>query len=214
MSGGMDDLRREYGGPALDEAEAGGDPFELFGRWFAATVAAGIDLANGMVLATATPDGIPSARVVLLKGWDPSGFVFFTDYGSRKGGELEANPSAALLFWWPPMARQIRIEGRASRIEPAESDAYFATRPRESNLSAMASEQSRPIESRAALDERFDKWERAWHGHELVRPDGWGGIRIAAERFEFWQGRPSRLHDRLVYRLNPDRTWTRERLCP
>jgi pyridoxamine 5'-phosphate oxidase len=166
------------------------------------------------VLATATPDGQPSTRVVLLKGWDRSGFVFFTDYGSRKASELAANPSASLLFWWTAMARQIRIEGRASRVEATESDAYFATRPRESNLSAMASEQSRPIDSRAALDERFAQWERAWHGHELVRPEGWGGFRLVAERFEFWQGQPSRLHDRLVYRLNPDRSWTRERLCP
>ncbi len=210
----MDHLRREYGGPSLEEAEAGGDPFELFGQWFEAAVAAQIELANGIVLATATPDGQPSSRVVLLKGWDQSGFVFFTDYGSRKGSELEQNPAAALLLWWPPLARQIRIEGRASRIDGAESDAYFATRPRESNLSAMASEQSRPIESREALDERYAQWERAWHGHELTRPDGWGGYRVAPERFEFWQGRPSRLHDRLVYRLNPDRTWTRERLCP
>ena len=210
----MDDLRREYRGPALDEAEAGDDPFDLFGRWFAAAVALPIELANGVVLATAMPDGRPSARVVLLKAWDRSGFVFYTDYGSRKAEELAANPSAALLFWWPPMSRQIRIEGIAGRIDGAESDAYFATRPRESNLSAMASEQSRPIASRAALDERYAQWERAWHGHQLVRPDGWGGMRITPERFEFWQGRESRLHDRLVYRLNPDRTWTRERLCP
>lgn len=214
MSGAIDELRIDYRGGPLEEAEAGDDPFDLFGRWFAGAVASGIPLANAMVLATAALDGQPSARMVLLKGWDRSGFVFFTDYGSRKGGELEVNPAAALLFWWPPMARQIRIEGRASRIDAAESDDYFATRPRESNLSAMASEQSRPIESRAALDERYDQWERAWHGHELVRPEGWGGIRLAAERFEFWQGRPSRLHDRLAYRLNPDRTWTRERLCP
>jgi pyridoxamine 5'-phosphate oxidase len=210
----MDDLRREYRGPALDEAEAGDDPFELFGRWFAAAVALPIELANGVSLATATPDGRPSARIVLLKAWDRSGFVFYTDYGSRKAAELSANPAAALLFWWPAMSRQIRIEGAASRVDGAESDAYFATRPRESNLSAMASEQSRPIASRVALDERYAQWERAWHGHELVRPEGWGGMRITPERFEFWQGRESRLHDRLVYRLNPDRTWTRERLCP
>jgi len=210
----MDDLRREYRGPALDEAEAGDDPFELFGRWFAAAVALPIELANGVALSTATPDGRPSARMVLLKAWDRSGFVFFTDYGSRKAEELAANPAAALLFWWPPMARQIRIEGNASRVDGAESDAYFATRPRESNLSAMASEQSRPIASRVALDERYAQWERAWHGHELVRPEGWGGMRITPERFEFWQGRESRLHDRLLYRLNSDRTWTRERLCP
>ena len=210
----MDDLRRDYRGTPLDEAEAGDDPFELFRRWFDEAVAAGIDLANGMVLATATPDGRPSSRVVLLKSWDSSGFVFFTDYGSRKGRELAANEAAALLFWWPPMARQIRIEGNATTLYGPESDAYFASRPRASNLSAMASEQSRPIASRVALDERLAQWERAWHGHELVRPPGWGGVRIAAETFEFWQGRPDRLHDRLVYRLNADRSWTRERLCP
>ncbi len=210
----MDDLRREYGGPALDEADAGDDPFDLFGRWFAAAVALPVELANGVTLATATPDGRPSARVVLLKAWDRSGFVFFTDYGSRKAEELAANPAATLLFWWPAMARQIRIEGSAGRVDGAESDAYFATRPRESNLSAMASEQSRPVASRAALDERYAQWERAWHGHELVRPEGWGGMRITPDRFEFWQGRVNRLHDRLVYRLNSDRAWTRERLFP
>lgn len=210
----MDHLRRDYHGPGLDEAEAGGDPFDLFGRWFAEAVAAPIDLANGVVLATAGAGGRPSARVVLLKGWDRSGFVFFTDYGSRKAEELEGNPAAALLFWWPPLHRQVRIEGRAARVADAESDAYFASRPRESNLSAMASQQSRPIASRAALEERVDEWERAWHGHELVRPPGWGGFRVAADTFEFWQGRTSRLHDRLVYRLAADGTWTRERLCP
>ncbi|HEU5058093.1 MAG TPA: pyridoxamine 5'-phosphate oxidase [Kofleriaceae bacterium] len=210
----MDELRRDYRGVPLDEAEAGDDPFELFGRWFEAAVAFPIELANGMVLATAGAGGAPAARVVLLKGWDRSGFVFFTHHGSRKGTELEANPAVALLFWWVPMARQIRIEGRASRIASAESDAYFASRPRDSNLSAMASEQSRPVAGRDALEERYAQWERAWHGHELVRPEGWGGYRVAAEQFEFWQGRPSRLHDRLVYRLNADLTWTRERLYP
>lgn len=210
----MEHLRRDYRGTALDEADAGDDPFELFGRWFDAAVEYPIELANGMVLATAAAGGEPSARVVLLKGWDRSGFVFFTDFASRKGSELAVNAAAALLFWWTPMARQIRIEGRASVIDPAESDAYFATRPRESNLSAMCSEQSRPIGSREALEERYAQWERAWHGHELVRPEGWGGYRVAPERFEFWQGRPDRLHDRLVFRLSADRSWTRERLCP
>jgi pyridoxamine 5'-phosphate oxidase len=210
----MDDLRREYRGPALEEAAAGNDPFELFKSWFEAAVAHPIELANGMVLSTATADGRPSSRVVLLKGWDRSGFVFFTDYGSRKGLELTANPHASLLFWWTPLARQVRIEGTATTLDGPESNAYFATRPRESNLSAMASEQSRPIASREALEEKLAQWERAWHGHELVRPPAWGGVRITPEVFEFWQGRPNRLHDRLVYRLNGDRSWTRERLCP
>lgn len=210
----MDELRREYGGPALDEAEAGNDPFDLFGRWFEAAIAHPIELANGMMLSTAAPDGRPSSRVVLLKGWDRSGFVFFTDYGSRKGVELTANPHAALLFWWTPLARQIRIEGTAATLDGPESNAYFASRPRDSNLSAMASKQSRPIASREALEEKLAQWERAWHGHELVRPPGWGGVRITPEVFEFWQGRPNRLHDRLVYRLKDDRGWTRERLYP
>ena len=210
----MDELRRDYRGPALDEAEAGADPFELFARWFEAAIAHPIELANGMILSTAAADGRPSSRVVLLKGWDRSGFVFFTDYGSRKGVELTANPHAALLFWWTALARQIRIEGTASTLDGPESDAYFASRPRDSNLSAMASKQSRLIDSREALEEKLAQWERAWHGHELVRPPGWGGVRIAPEVFEFWQGRPNRLHDRLVYRLKDDRSWTRERLCP
>lgn len=210
----LDELRRDYGGPPLDEAEAGGDPFDLFGRWFEAAIAHPIELANGMMLSTVAADGRPSSRVVLLKGWDRSGFVFFTDYGSRKGVELTGNPHAALLFWWTPLARQIRIEGTASTLDGPESDAYFASRPRDSNLSAMASKQSRPIASREALEEKLAQWERAWHGHELVRPPGWGGVRITPEVFEFWQGRANRLHDRLVYRLKSDRGWTRERLCP
>jgi pyridoxamine 5'-phosphate oxidase len=210
----FDDLRRDYGGTPLLEETAGDDPFVLFGRWFQDTIDEKIDLANGMVLATASPDGRPSARVVLLKSWDRDGFVFFTDYGSRKGEELAANPAAALLFWWPPLARQVRIEGGARGVSAIESNEYFDNRPRDANLSAMASEQSRPIESRAALDARVAECAHKWDGLDLVRPPGWGGYRIAPDRFEFWQGRPSRLHDRLVYRLNDDRVWTRERLCP
>ena len=213
----FEDLRREYSGRPLDEAEVGGDPFDLFGRWFTEAVDAGVELANGMVLATAGPGGQPSARVVLLKGWGPEGFVFFSNYQSRKGEELAANPAAALLFWWEPLHRQIRIEGRVARVTAGESDAYFATRPRASNLSAILSAQSRPVAGRPALEAEADRAEASWDGRELERPPHWGGYRLAPHAFEFWQGREDRLHDRLRY-VRPAESgaagWTRERLYP
>jgi pyridoxamine 5'-phosphate oxidase len=208
----FDDLRRDYAGIPLAEAAAGGDPYALFDRWFGDAVAGGIELANGMVLATVGPDGRPSARVVLLKDWDREGFVFFTNYLSRKGHELAANPAAALLFWWEPLHRQIRIEGTVSRLDAAASDAYFASRPRPSNLAAMASAQSQPVASREALEATLARTAADWADRVLVRPAHWGGFRLRPTAFEFWQGREDRLHDRLVYRDGP--AWIRERLCP
>ncbi|HLU65219.1 MAG TPA: pyridoxamine 5'-phosphate oxidase [Kofleriaceae bacterium] len=207
-------LRRDYAGRPLLESDAGGDPLALFGRWLDEAIAAGVELANAMVIATAAPDGQPSARVVLLKSWGPDGFVFYTDLGSRKAQELAANPAAALLFYWEPLHRQVRVEGRAAPVSAAESDAYFATRPRASNLSAIASAQSQVVASRGALEEAAARAAQTWHGRELERPARWGGIRVAPHRFEFWQGREDRLHDRLCYRASPPEGWTRERLYP
>lgn len=193
-------------------------PLEQFRVWFDEAVAAGIPLANGMTLATTSPDGQPAARIVLLKGFDERGFVFYTNYDSRKGQEVEARDSvargrAALLFWWEPLSRQVRIEGTVVRVSDEESDAYFASRPRESNLSAMASPQSQVVDSRGWLAERVRDLDRAWAGKALVRPPSWGGYRVVPERLELWQGRPDRLHDRLCYRWENER-WRIERLAP
>ena len=209
----LDDLRRDYAGAPLDESAAGPDPFPLLERWLGEAIAAEVPFADGMVLSTVSAGGQPSSRVVLLKGLGEDGLVFHSSYESRKGEELDANPAASLLFWWPPLHRQVRLEGPVERLDPAASDAYFRSRPRASNLSAMASAQSRVVASRAELEERVAEVEAAWAGRELARPAGWGGYRLAPRAIEFWQGRPDRLHDRLRYRLEAER-WTRERLCP
>jgi pyridoxamine 5'-phosphate oxidase len=209
----LEDLRREYAGAPLDEEAAGDDPLALFERWFQEAVAAQVPFADGMVLATAGPDGQPSARVVLLKRFDARGFVFFGNYESRKADDLARNPAAALLFWWPDLHRQVRVEGGVERLGDADSDAYFATRPRASNLSAMASRQSRVIASRAALEADVSSYTTAWEGRELERPVNWGGYCLAPRAIEFWQGRQDRLHDRLRYRAAAQ-GWTRERLYP
>ena len=166
-----------------------------------------------MTLATATPDGRPSARVVLLKGFDERGFVFYTNYEGRKSTEIEANPRAALVFYWGELERQVRVEGRVSRVPDEESDAYFAERPRGSQLGAWASEQSRPVRDRGALEERLRELEGEYGGREVPRPPFWGGYRVEPETMEFWQGRENRLHDRLRYHRAGE-LWRRERLQP
>jgi pyridoxamine 5'-phosphate oxidase len=206
-------LRREYARAGLKESGAEEVPVEQFRRWFDEALAANLHEPNAMTLATATPDGRPSARVVLLKGFDERGFVFYTNYEGRKAKELEINPYCALVFYWGELERQVRIEGRASRVPDKESDAYFEGRPRGSQLGAWASEQSRPVRDRGALEDRLRELEAGYEGREVPRPPFWGGYRVEPETIEFWQGRENRLHDRLSYRRS-DGLWRRERLQP
>jgi len=174
-------------------------PFGLFGEWFAAAEAAEPDNPNAMTLATATPDGVPSARIVLLKGWDEHGFVFYTNFESRKGTELAANPRAALLFYWKSLSRQVRIEGSTAPVTEAEADEYYGSRPRLSRIGAWASDQSRPLTSRAALEARVASFEARYPGEAVPRPPFWSGFRLTPARFEFWQERPFRLHERRIF---------------
>jgi pyridoxamine 5'-phosphate oxidase len=196
-----------------DAMEAAREPFGLFARWFAEAGAAEPVDPNAMSLATATPDGTPSVRIVLLKGYDPRGFVFYTNLESRKGAELAANPKAALGFHWKSLKRQIRIEGRIEPVSAGEADAYYASRPRDSRIGAWASKQSRPLESRGMLEQRVREFDECYPGDAVPRPDFWSGFRLVPARIEFWQDRPFRLHDRLVFTAAPD-GWSIERLYP
>jgi pyridoxamine 5'-phosphate oxidase len=206
-------LREEYTRTGLVEADVVPDPVVQFRAWFRDALAADLHEPNAMTLATTTPDGGPSARTVLLKGYDERGFVFYTNYEGRKARELEANPLCALLFYWGELERQVRIEGRASRLSGEEADAYFASRPRGSRIGAWASEQSRPVEDRSILEERVRVLEAEYEGREIPRPPFWGGYRIEPETIEFWQGRENRLHDRIVYHRS-GRGWKIVRLQP
>jgi pyridoxamine 5'-phosphate oxidase len=205
-------LRRDYLGKPLLEDEAGLDPFVLFERWFADAREKEPDPV-AMTLATATRQGRPNARVVLLKGFDARGFVFYTNYNSRKARELGETQRATLLFFWPSHERQVRIEGTVEKVSPEESDAYFAQRPLDSRISVYASRQSEPVESRQALDALFAQAAKRFPDGQVPRPDWWGGYRVIAEAFEFWQGRIGRLHDRLRYERDGG-GWKRERLAP
>lgn len=196
----------------LDEAHADTDPFKQFSTWFEQARAIEHD-PTAMALATATRDGRPSVRTVLLKGVDSQGFVFYTNYHSRKAREMEQTGCASLLFLWRSAERQVRVAGRVEKVSEAESDAYFATRPVESRWSVYASRQSEKIDSRAALESRYEV-ARQLYGDSVPRPRWWGGYRLLPDEFEFWEGRPSRLHDRLQYRRQADGLWTRERLAP
>lgn len=197
----------------LRRRDLASDPLEQFRSWFAEAGAA-LEVPEAMALATATPGGAPSARMVLLKGFDERGLVFFSHYTSRKGRELEANPEAALLFHWSPLGRQVRVEGRVERLTDDESDAYFATRPRDAQLGALASRQSEPLASRSELDERLAEVEGGLGDGPVPRPPTWGGFRLVPEAWEFWQHRSSRLHDRFRYEREPSGAWRAERLFP
>ena len=207
-------LRKEYTRSGLKESDVASDPIEQFRSWFDEVLAADLHEPNAMTLATATQEGRPSARVVLLKGFDERGFVFYTSYEGRKGRELETNPNCALVLYWGELERQVRVEGRASRVSEEDSDEYFGSRPRGSQLGAWASEQSRPVEGRGALEERLRGLEAEYEGREVPRPPFWGGYQVEPEVIEFWQGRENRLHDRLVYRRSDNGEWGRERLQP
>lgn len=208
----IQDLRQEYKRGALDEAHADVDPIRQFGRWWDEALAAQVREANAMTLATADAGGRPSARTVLLKGFDDRGFVFFTNYDSRKGSDLAANPRAALLFFWPELERQVRIEGAVVQVDNGESDAYFRSRPLASRIGAWASPQSQVIPGRAWLLARVAEMGLR-HGLRPGRPPNWGGYRVTPATVEFWQGRPSRLHDRLRYARDAH-AWGRVRLAP
>jgi pyridoxamine 5'-phosphate oxidase len=207
------DLRIDYGRGTLEEADAAADPVGQFRRWFADVQAAGIPEPNAMTLATADAAGAPSARVVLLKGFDERGFTFFTNYTSRKAEDLDANPRAALCFYWQPLERQVRVEGVAERVSRAESEAYFRTRPPSAQVGAWVSRQSRAVASRAELEQRERELVERFAGQEVPLPDFWGGYRVVPQRVEFWQGRPSRLHDRIEYARSAT-GWTLRRLWP
>lgn len=210
----MEDISVINKAAELDERNVDANPIRQFKIWFDEAVGRGLPLAEAMTLCTATTDGRPSARMVLLKGVAESGFVFYTNYRSRKARELDANPFAALVFYWEPLERQVRIEGQVARISAHESDKYFQTRPRESQLGAIASPQSDVIESREVLKQELDELEEKYRDRPIERPIQWGGYRLVPERIEFWKGRPGRLHDRLLYELQADGSWKRSRLAP
>ncbi len=213
MSFSIADLRQDYRLQALNEADVSPDPFQQFQSWFDQAIAAQVPEPNAMTLATADAQGIPSARIVLLKGFDQRGFVFFTNYESQKGQELAQNPYAALVFWWAALERQVRITGRVEPVSAQESDAYFHSRPIGSQLGAWASAQSQRIPDRQVLEQRLQELTLQYQEQTIPRPVHWGGYRLNPSLIEFWQGRSNRLHDRLCYRLHQE-TWKIERLSP
>jgi pyridoxamine 5'-phosphate oxidase len=206
--------RRDYQGARLLESSTPGDPFELFTDWMQAALDADLRDATAMAVSTCSSEGRPSSRMILLKAHDPRGFVFFTRYSTQKGTELLANPCAALLFYWRELERQVRIDVRLQRLSLAENEAYFATRPRGSQLSARAASCLGRVPNAETLDERFRSESERWQGQQVPMPADWGGYRAEPDRIEFWQGRPDRLHDRLVYERPWGGAWSRYRLAP
>jgi pyridoxamine 5'-phosphate oxidase len=209
----LSEIRKEYQARSFDEADVQKDPFTQFGLWFADALKAGVNEPNAMCLATSTPDGKPSARIVLLKGFDERGLTFFTNYGSHKGSMLSENPYAAVTFFWPELERQVRIEGIAEKTSEQESEKYFKSRPVSSQWGAHASPQSHVVENRAALEKKYEEVRNKFENGEVPRPLNWGGFLIKPTMFEFWQGRPSRLHDRFQYSRQGG-SWKIVRLAP
>ena len=208
------DIRQDYRLAALDEATAGNDPLAFFGKWFDEAATARITEINAMTLATVDARMQPHARIVLLKGLDTGGFVFFTNYDSDKGREIDTNPHAALVFFWKELERQVRIEGFIEKIDERESNAYFQSRPAGSRIGAWASPQSRKIAHRNVLDVNYSRYEQEFSDIDIPRPAHWGGYRVMPHRIEFWQGRSSRMHDRILFEKNPTGGWDKHRLAP
>ena len=214
MDSSIADLRQNYTKAGLSERDLNSDPIAQFGVWFQQALDADLLEPNAMTLATATPDGKPTARIVLLKGVDERGFVFYTNYESQKGQQLIANPYAALVFLWDKLERQVRIEGKVVKLSRSESTEYFHSRPEASQLGAIASNQSRVIPNREVLEQKLAELKTQYQDKTIPIPEDWGGFRVIPSRIEFWQGRPSRLHDRLVYNLQTDGSWQIQRLAP
>ncbi|GAC1419802.1 MAG: pyridoxamine 5'-phosphate oxidase [Flavisolibacter sp.] len=214
MNHAIADLRKEYASAQLLESDVAADPIEQFEKWWHQAISAQIIEANAMTLATASADGLPSARIVLLKGFDKQGFVFFTNYQSYKALQLEANPKACLVFFWKELERQIRIVGLVKKIPSSQSDQYYQSRPKESRIGAWASPQSQVIESRSWLNQQFRILEEDFGTREIQRPPHWGGYIVQPVIIEFWQGRLGRMHDRIQYTLQDNALWKIERLAP
>ena len=210
----IDDIRKEYILETLNETDVDVNAIKQFDKWWREAANSVIEEANAMTLATATPEGKPSARIVLLKGYDEKGFVFFTNYESHKGKELEANPQACIVFFWKELERQVRIEGIVEKVSNEESDVYFLSRPPGSQLGAWASPQSQVILNREVIVDNVIKFSEQFTNEPILRPEHWGGYRLEPKLIEFWQGRESRLHDRLQYTLEAEGTWKIERLAP
>lgn len=214
MDHSIADLRKDYAAQTLSENDMAADPFEQFGQWWKQAIDSEILEANAMTLATASADGVPAARIVLLKDFNREGFVFYTNYQSAKAANLQENPKACLVFFWKELERQVRVTGLVTKTPASESDEYFLSRPKKSQLGAWASPQSQVIEGRAWLDKQYKETQEEFEGKPLTRPPYWGGYRVQPVMIEFWQGRPSRLHDRIQYTLQENGSWIKERLAP
>jgi len=208
------DIRKDYSLQTLDENDVASNPIDQFTKWWKEAVSSDIDEVNAMTLATVSSEGIPAARIVLLKGYDKNGFVFFTNYDSKKGQDMLSHPLAALVFFWKELERQVRISGRVEKVSAEESDAYFQSRPEGSRLGAWASPQSKAINNRQVIEEQLVAYQQTYHLQPIPRPPHWGGYRVVPDTIEFWQGRSSRLHDRIQYKLDSVGIWEISRLAP